>query len=139
MATRRRAREIAVQLLYEADLNPDSRDIDGARKFALTRLHGRQALARFTMGLYQGVAEHRGAIDQELTRQSTNWALTRMAVIDRNILRLGVYEILFGGTPGPVAITEAIQIASRYGDKNSSSFVNGVLDRIHKHQSTSKV
>jgi transcription antitermination protein NusB len=136
MATRRRAREIAVQLLYEADLNPESRDLEAARQFALKRLQGRQALVRFTMGLFQGVAKHRSAIDQELSRQSTNWTLGRMAVIDRNVLRLGVYEIRYGGTPGPVAITEAIQIASRYGDKNSSSFVNGLLDRILKQQVT---
>ena len=137
MATRRRAREIVIQLLYEIDLNPGSRDRDAARAFAVKRLQGRQALARFSMDLYDGVLQHREAIDKELSRQSTNWTISRMAVIDRNILRLGVYEILFGETPGPVAITEAIQIASRYGDRNSSGFVNGLLDRIHRDRAAS--
>ena len=76
--------------------------------------------------------EHRKAIDEHLSRLATHWSLTRMAVTDRNILRLGAYEILYGDTPGRVAVNEAIILAKRYGDKNSQRFVNGILDRLLK-------
>ncbi len=135
MATRRRAREIVLQLLYEADMNPESRSEESVRRFVSQRLQGRQALMKFSNQLYSGVQLHRTDIDKSLSKHATNWSVSRMAVIDRNILRLGIYEILFGDTPAPVAITEAIQLAKRYGDKNSGSFVNGILDRIHRQRS----
>ncbi len=134
MATRRRAREVALQLLYETDLNPGSRSEAHTERFVAQRLQFRQPLVRFSQNLLNGVRQNREAIDRALLRHATNWSVSRMAVIDRNILRLGSYEILFGDTPAPVAITEAIHLAKRYGDRNSSSFVNGVLDRIHRQR-----
>ncbi|TWT80039.1 hypothetical protein CA13_14510 [Planctomycetes bacterium CA13] len=131
MSTRRRAREIVLQLLYEADIN-DPRDVDEAMKFIRSRLQGRKALTVFAHKLLIGTLENREAIDQQLSKLATNWTLPRMAVTDRNVLRLGAYEILFGDTPGRVAVNEAIVLAKRYGDKNSPRFVNGVLDRLYK-------
>lgn len=131
MATRRRAREMVLQLLYEADINP-SRDTDASFAFLLARMQKRRKLAEFAAELLAGTLQHRADIDERLTALTTNWSLDRMAVIDRNILRLGGYEILFAGTPGSVAITEAISLANRYGDKNSPRFINGVLDRVLK-------
>jgi N utilization substance protein B len=129
MSTRRRAREIVLQLLYEADIN-DSRDAEAARRFIRSRMQGRKGLTEFASGLLQGTLEHRDEIDQRLAQLATNWTLPRMPVVDRNVLRLGAYEIMFGDTPGRVAVNESIVLAKRYGDTNSPRFVNGVLDRL---------
>ncbi len=131
MSTRRRAREIVLQLLYEADIN-DHRDADSARSFIRARLQGRKALTEFAESLLRGTLQHRPEIDQQLATLATHWTLPRMPVTDRNVLRLGAYEILFSDTPGRVAVNEAIILAKRYGDKNSPRFVNGVLDRLLK-------
>lgn len=131
MSTRRRAREIVLQLLYEADLN-DTRDPQSMRGFIRSRLQGRRALTEFAWGLLQGTLEHHEAIDKRLAELATNWSLSRMPVVDRNVLRLGAYEIMFGDTPDTVAVNEAILLAKRYGDVKSPRFVNGVLDRLMK-------
>jgi transcription antitermination protein NusB len=131
MSTRRRAREIVLQLLYEADMN-DSRDAEGRRKFIRSRMQGRKALTDFSFALLQGTLQEQAAIDELLSKLATNWKLSRMSVVDRNILRLGAYEILYAETPGRVAVNESIVLAKRYGDKNSPRFVNGVLDRLLK-------
>lgn len=133
MATRRRAREIVLQLLYEADLNPH-RDADAARAFIRSRMQGRKALTDFADRLYCGTWEHREEIDRTISSLATHWSLSRMAVTDRNVLRLGAYELMFGDTPGRVAINEAVVLAKRYGDRNSPRFVNGVLDRLMRHR-----
>ncbi len=134
MATRRRAREIVLQLLYEADINP-YRDAKSARAFIHSRLQGRKALIEFADSLLRGTLEKRAVLDERISKLSTNWALSRMAVTDRNVLRLGAYEILFGDTPGRVAVNESVVLAKRYGDRNSPRFVNGVLDRLMREGS----
>lgn len=131
MSTRRRAREIVLQLLYEADLN-DPRDVDASRAFIKSRLQGRRALTDFAHQLLTGTLDHRAEIDTRLGELSAHWTLPRMAVVDRNVLRLGAYEILHSDTPGPVAVNEAVVLAKRYGDKNSPRFVNGLLDQLLK-------
>ncbi len=129
MATRRRAREIVLQLLYEADINP-GRSEESSRAFIRSRMQGRKGLTEFAEALLRGTLQHRSEIDKHLSRLAANWTLSRMAVTDRNVLRLGGYEILFGDTPGRVAVNESVVLAKRYGDKNSPRFVNGVLDRL---------
>lgn len=131
MSTRRRAREIVLQLLYEADVN-DPRSEEAARAFIRSRLQGRKALTVFSQALLSGTLGHLVEIDQQLERLATHWSLPRMAVTDRNVLRLGAYEILFGDTPGRVAVNEAVVLAKRYGNKESPRFVNGILDRLLK-------
>lgn len=135
MSTRRRAREIVLQLLYEADVN-DCRDAQASRRFIRSRMQGRKALTEFACDLLQGTLEHRQQIDVLLAKLATNWTLPRMPVVDRNVLRLGAYEIMFGDTPGRVAVNESIVLAKRYGDKNSPRFVNGVLDRVLRESET---
>lgn len=137
MSTRRRAREIVLQLLYEADIN-DSRESDERRRFIRSRMQGRKGLTNFACELLEGTLKHRDEIDEQLTALATHWGLSRMPVVDRNVLRLGAYEILFGGTPAPVAVNESIVLAKRYGDKNSPRFVNGVLDRLMKDSLSDK-
>ena len=131
MSTRRRAREIVLQLLYEADMNP-TRDSESSRRFIRSRLQGRKALTDFATDLLTGTLKNRREIDSHLAKLATHWTLPRMPVTDRNVLRLGAFEILYSDTPGQVAVNEAIILAKRYGDKNSPRFVNGVLDRLYK-------
>lgn len=131
MSTRRRAREIVLQLLYEADIN-ERRLPDDSRRFIRSRMQGRKALTSFAVALLEGTLDHRDQIDERLSKLATHWTLPRMPVVDRNVLRLGGYEILFSDTPGRVAVNESIVLAKRYGDTNSPRFVNGVLDRLMK-------
>lgn len=133
MSSRRRAREIVLQLLYEADMN-NLRDEDDAVAFIKSRLQGRKGLTNFANGLLQGTLANQAEIDANLSRLADRWSLSRMAVADRNVLRLGSYEILFGETPDRVAVNEAIVLAKRYGSKDSPRFVNGILDRLLKEK-----
>jgi N utilization substance protein B len=82
------------------------------------------------MTLLQGVMRNRSELDDLLTERADNWSLERMAVTDRNVMRIGAYEILYSETPGRVAINEAVDLARRFGSGQSSQFVNGVLDRF---------
>lgn len=129
MSTRRRAREVVLQLLYEDDLNPDQ-DTRIAEQFLSARLHGKSALVEFAHGLWKSVIENRREIDKALSARAANWSLRRMAAIDRNVLRLGAFEILMTDTPGRVVINEAVELAKRFGDRQSGQFVNGILDRL---------
>lgn len=129
MTTRRRAREISLQVLYEEDINP-TRDLHVADAFVEKRLLHNKALVAFAFQLLAGVRSHREAIDIILTRHASNWSVKRMTTIDRNVLRMSTYEMVFGEVPGRVAINEAIELAKRYGSKNSGQFVNGILDRV---------
>lgn len=138
MTTRRRAREIVLQLLFEEDLNADQ-DQQVADQFLVARLRGNRPLVEFARHLVANVRANRKEIDQTLSSHATNWSLRRMAAIDRNVLRLGAYEIMKTDTPGRVAINEAVELAKRYGDRQSSQFVNGILDRILRGQSVANV
>ena len=131
MTRRSRAREIALQLLHQRDHNPS---VDRARleDFVRQRL-GVPELEPFCLSLYDGVVGCLPEIDRRLGEAAENWRLPRMAAVDRNVLRLGAYELLFApDTPAGVAIDEAIEIARRYGSKDSPGFVNGVLDRLRQ-------
>lgn len=129
MTTRRRAREIVVQLLYEDDLNPEqSKSV--AKKFLTARLNGNKRLIEFSEQLWENVLKNRWELDKAIGAKAANWSIRRMAAIDRNILRLGAFELLHTDTPGRVVINEAVELAKRYGDKQSGQFVNGILDKI---------
>jgi N utilization substance protein B len=133
MTRRSRAREVALQLLYRLDLNPRT-DRAADERFVHDRLLD-PGLVPFCLGLYDGVLAHRAEIDARLAAAAENWRLTRMAAVDRNVLRLGAYELLFTTeTPPRVALDEAIELARRYGSADSPGFVNGVLDRLQKER-----
>lgn len=129
MSRRSRAREIALQVLYQSDLNPDQPEFV-TQRFVESRLNGNRTLIRFADTLYTGVRKHQATIDSLLETTAQNWALQRMPATDRNILRIGAFEILYTETPDRVAINEAIEMAKRYGTQNSAHFVNGILDRL---------
>ncbi|MGE3780790.1 MAG: transcription antitermination factor NusB [Pirellulaceae bacterium] len=129
MFRRSRAREVVLQILYEDDLNPD-RNLATVDRFLSRRLNGQEVLIAFARSLLAGVRRNRAELDDLLRERAENWRLERMAVIDRNILRLAAYEMLFADTPDRVVINEAVELAKRYGAKQSSQFVNGILDRL---------
>lgn len=129
MSRRSRAREVALQVLYEDDLNP-SRNPAVADDFVRRRLNADATLIEFAKSLIGGVRRNRPELDQMLVAKAANWSLARMAATDRNVLRLGAYEIVYTETPAPVAINEALELAKRFGSKQSAQFVNGILDRF---------
>lgn len=129
MTPRRRAREVVLQILYRDDINPSHDSLDD-EKFLRGRLHNDEDLVAFANSLLSGVRRNRGELDPMITERADNWSLERMAVTDRNVLRLGAFEILYADTPPRVAINEAVDLARRFGSKQSAHFVNGILDRI---------
>ncbi len=115
-------------MLYQQDLNPDV-PADTVRELIVDRLRD-ESLARFAWRLFAGVMESRAALDAKIEAIASNWSLKRMAPTDRNVLRLGAFELLFTDTPPRVVIDEALELAKRYGAAQSSQFVNGILDRL---------
>ncbi|MEX0866892.1 MAG: transcription antitermination factor NusB [Pirellulales bacterium] len=128
MFRRRRAREVALQVLYQDDLNKQLNPAI-ADAFIDVRL-ATDDLRAFCRSLVAGVRRNRHEIDELLRKIADNWKLERMAAIDRNVIRLGTFEILFTETPDRIIINESIELAKRYGAKQSSQFVNGILDRV---------
>ncbi|MEN6406727.1 MAG: transcription antitermination factor NusB [Thermoguttaceae bacterium] len=128
MSRRSRAREVAFQVLYEDDLNPRNNPAVGDQ-WIDQRLQA-DDLRTLARRLVSGVRQHREELDALLEQTAANWSLHRMAATDRNVLRLGAYEILHGDTPERVAVDEAIELAKRFGSAQSSQFVNGILDKV---------
>ncbi len=128
MTRRSRAREVVLQVLYQDDLNPGSNPVV-ADQFLQSRLKDEE-LSQFARTLLSGVRRNRQELDDMLSQTAENWTIERMAVTDRNVLRLGAYEILFLDTPDRVAINEAVELAKRFGSSHSAQFVNGILDRF---------
>lgn len=129
MSRRSRAREVVLQILYQDDLNP-GRMLSNDEEFIARRLQRNSGLIDFAQDLIAGVRRNRPELDELLGQRTKNWSLARMAATDRNVLRLGAYEILYAETPDRVAVNEAVELAKRYGSKQSAQFVNGILDRL---------
>ena len=128
MSRRSRAREIALQVLFRDDLNPGHNPGEAAA-FLQRRLRGGE-LVEFSRSLVAGVRRNRAELDAMLGQTADNWKLERMAATDRNVLRLGAFELIYTDTPGPVVINEAVELAKRYGSGHSAQFVNGILDKL---------
>ncbi len=123
------ARELALKALYQHDLL-GGRSTDELRHFCME--NARAKVAELALEIVRGCIAQREALDEVITHTAENWELKRMATSDRNILRIGVYELLFRReTPPKVAINEAIELAKKYSTENSPTFVNGVLDKIY--------
>lgn len=132
MKDRHREREKALQMLYEADIGEAHGGVEGntAREGGSSRVAPEERYAHL---LAAGVLEKRHEIDSAIESCSENWSVERMSVIDRNILRLAVYELLYcPETPYKVVIDEAVELAKTYGTEESSAFVNGVLDKVYR-------
>jgi N utilization substance protein B len=132
MTRRSRAREVILQVLYQDDLNARINPAVGD-EFLSRRLRSPE-LAEFARELVAGIRRTRDQLDQQIERTAEHWSLERMAVTDRNVLRLGAYEILYSNTPARVAIDEAVELAKRYGTAQSGPFVNGILDRLMREK-----
>ncbi len=132
MARRSRAREVVLQLLFQWDQNPTPVPREAVVRFVRDRLLSDADMEKYSLALFDGVVVRKDEIDESLKTAATNWRLTRMTPVDRNVLRLGTYELLFDESKPPleVVINEAIELAKRFGSEGSPAFVNGVLDRV---------
>jgi N utilization substance protein B len=128
MSRRSRAREIALQALFQEDLNPQN-SLENLGAFLAARLQDEPS-REFAKQLVLGVKRNQEELDQLLAEKASNWSVPRMAATDRNLLRLGAFEIRYADTPDRVAIDEAIELAKRYGTANSPQFINGILDKL---------
>jgi transcription antitermination protein NusB len=134
MPSRQRSRQHALQMLYLADMRGQEGD-DAARAFyGSLASEEAEPTARdaFADELVRGTLTNRTQIDQAIARHSANWRLDRMAVVDRNLLRLAAYELRYMATPAAVAIDEALELASKFCSPESIGFLNGVLDAIRR-------
>jgi len=137
MGTRRKSREAALQYLFQEDFSGTA--IEGSREELLedgfdtfcSHYQISRKARPYALELLQGIFLKRHEIDAAIREHATNWRLERIAVTDRNLLRVGVYEMLFtDDVPPQVAINEAVEIAKRFGSDDSPAFVNGVLDAV---------
>ena len=122
MARRREAREAALQLLYQRDLNPDTSQY--VAKESLDELLPKQELREFAWQLYVGTLERQSEIDEKILAVAENWSLSRMAPTDRNVIRMGYYEVTAMGTPVPVVLDECIELARDFGNADSLSLIH---------------
>ena len=133
MGSRRKARECALQMLFAAD-------VAGAAPEEVLRTYWaqlgepetEQAARDFATRLAAGTLAHLDALDERIRSRAEHWRIPRMAIVDRNILRLAVYEFLYEPTPRTVAINEALEIARRFSTYEATQFINGILDAIKR-------
>ena len=132
MGTRRQSREAAVQILYQRDINPHEPIDDAITKFWQDQDYDAD-VRPFAESLARGALEKRAESDEQIRRVAENWDIDRIAAVDRNILRLAIYEMMFrDDIPPVVSINEAVDIAKKFSTRESGKFVNGILDRIRK-------
>jgi len=132
MRKRTKARECALKILYAVDITGEDNK-KCIENFWQNHEPVEDEIRSFADSLVTGVCVNMEFVDKLISTHATNWQLKRMAVIDRNILRFATYELLFmEDVPPKVSINEAIDIAKKYGDKDSGKFVNGILDKINK-------
>lgn len=133
MRKRTLARECALKILYRIEIAKESVDSSIQDFWSKAGESIDKDVHDFTDSLVKGTYENLSSIDKVISSYADNWNISRMAVIDRNILRMGVYEMLYrDDIPPNVSINEAIELAKKYGDIDSGKFVNGILDKIKK-------
>ncbi len=138
MSSRRQGREIALQILYQLEWT-ENMEVDTALRTVLEHFPPLSPVDEetwnFARSLVNAVMEHGEETDATIKKHARNWRLDRMSSIDRNILRIGVAEILYcPNVPPKVAINEAVELAKKYGNSESGSFVNGILDGVLKRR-----
>ena len=135
MGKRRLSRELVVQFLYLIEMNEG--EVQNQLKQFWESHPAAEDVQSFTEDILNDIFDHKEAIDARLEKYSDNWTLSRMAVIDRNLLRMAASEILYSKTvPPKVAIDEAVEIAKRFGSEDSAHFINGILDRVLKEMNS---
>ncbi|MGQ9477971.1 MAG: transcription antitermination factor NusB [Candidatus Bipolaricaulia bacterium] len=128
---RRKAREILLQLLFQRDF----RSVSLEELLETDSLGDQEDYIRQTL---EGIIEHQAEIDQIIAEKAVGWKLERLVSVDRNILRLGIYELLYTDLPGEVVINEAVELSKRYSTEHSHIFINGILDRVYKERRTGR-
>jgi len=138
MPSRHKSRERALQILFSWDARkqPVDEAIDAYFDTIFSGEHAKHDA--FASALVRGAVEHAGELDARISRHAEHWRLERMPAVDRNILRLAVFELTFEGTPAAVAIDEAIELARKFSNDESAQFVNGVLDAVHRELGAAK-
>jgi len=127
---RRKAREFALQILFQLDIRKDKPTATILKRFWAEHDVDDEVQA-FTEEIIKGTYKHLAAINEKIQVCAKNWSIDRMAAVDRNVLRVAVYEILYrADIPSSVTINEAIEIAKKFGADDSGSFVNGILDSV---------
>jgi len=135
MSSRHLSRSIAMQSLYEWDFFEKKRDLEKLVEKNLQEFGPGLEDKNFVSELVKGVVKHQKEIDEIIQKTAPQWPLDQISIVDRNILRIGIYELLFGdkkAVPPKVAINEAIELAKGFGGENSGKFVNGVLGTVFK-------
>jgi N utilization substance protein B len=131
MGARRKARELALQMLFQADMSGNQPDSIIATFEELQK--SKPNTREFATRVFKGTLDNLEKIDEMIQQQAENWRLSRMAAVDRNIIRMAIYEFLHeDDTPKLVIIDEAIEIAKKFGTQKSSQFINGILDGVLK-------
>ncbi len=132
MRKRTRAREIALQMLYQADARGDE-VLGQVEEFLAREAGGDDEVVRFARLIVTGTIDEKEQIDDIITNAAQNWRLSRMALVDRNIMRIAVFEMIHvEDIPAKVSINEAIEMGKRFSTQQSGSFINGILDRIRR-------
>jgi transcription antitermination protein NusB len=133
MGTRRKARECALQMLFAADVTKLPGEMVTSNFWAELGEPDTEDLMRdFSVNLVLGTLRHIETVDEKIRTRAEHWRIERMAIVDRNVLRLAVYEFLYEETPNTVVINEALEIARRFSTFEATQFINGILDAI-KH------
>ena len=136
MGYRRKSRELVLQMLFHLDLNKDQ----GDWRERFWQIHPAPKEVRsFADLLLDGVLAHQEEIDKMIRKHAQHWTLDRMSIVDRNILRSAIYEMLYlADVPIHVAINEAIEVAKRFSDDQSGAFINGILDHLMREESLAR-
>jgi transcription antitermination factor NusB len=131
MRRRTQAREFALQILYQMDITHEACDASLENFWQAHSEHINETLKNFSTELVRGVAENLKTIDAKIAQYATNWQLERMAVVDRNVLRMSCFELMFReDIPPKVSINEAVELAKKYSGTDAGKFVNAILDKI---------
>ncbi|MDO8617444.1 MAG: transcription antitermination factor NusB [Candidatus Uhrbacteria bacterium] len=135
MSNRHLARAVALQSLYEWDFYGGTRDVFAILERNLEEFASKLEEKDFTRNIVKGFLEHQEIIDNSIRRFAPDWPLEKITTVDRNVLRIGTYELLFNfDIPSKVAINEAIELAKTFGGESSGKFVNGVLGAVYRDQ-----
>ncbi|MGM0427015.1 MAG: transcription antitermination factor NusB [Thermodesulfobacteriota bacterium] len=135
MGERRRARELALQVLFHLEFSPG--DPSEAFQLICTNFNPRRSIRPFAMELVLGVYNKKAVLDRAISKASQNWRIERMTHLDKTILRIAAFEICFvEDIPPKVSLDEAVELGKKYGNEHSARYINGVLDNIYNSLTT---
>lgn len=133
LSKRRQSRELALQVLFQREFHTEI-EVSSSLQYFYNQFEPSPEVLAFAKTLVVGTIENIAIIDEKIKSYAQNWDITRMALVDKNILRIGVFELLFNSeeTPYKSVINEALEISKKYSSQEASHFINGILDQIHK-------